>query len=126
MLSQKRVILLLGGGVIMIIASFYLAPVLRFGIFPDWSVIYDLPDLSAIFVYLLSFYIFDFYNPEERFYTVGYILRFLMALVAADLFVATLFYVFNVRPYATVIFFLNTLLIFSFCLGWRFLLYEEK
>jgi exopolysaccharide biosynthesis polyprenyl glycosylphosphotransferase len=121
----KKQFVLLGGDIILIIASFYLAPAIRFGAFLDLSVIFDWPDLSAIFIYLLSFYIFDFYNLEERFDTAAYVLRFLVALVAADLFVATLFYVFNIRPYATVILFLNTLLISSFCLGWRFL-YERR
>lgn len=125
MYLPKKQFILLGGDIILIIASFYLAPVLRFGVFLDLSVIFDWPDLSAIFIYLLSFYIFDFYNIEDRFDTAGYVLRFLVALVAADLFIATLFYVFNVRPYATVILLLNTLLLFSFCLGWRFL-YDRR
>ena len=121
----QRQLILLGGDVILIIASFYLAPVLRFGVFLDLSVIFDWPDLSAIMIYLMSFYIFDFYNIEERFDTAGYVLRFLMALVAADLFIATMFYVFNIRPYAMVILLLNTLFLFSFCLGWRFL-YDHR
>lgn len=121
----KRQFFLLGGDVLLIIASYYLAPVLRFGIFLDLSVIFDWPDLSAIMIYLMSFYIFDFYNVEERFDTAGYVFRFLMALVAADLFIATMFYVFNIRPYTVVILLLNTLFLFSFCLGWRFL-YDRR
>jgi len=117
----KEQLVLLGGDIVLIIASFYLAPVLRFGVFLDLSVIWGWPDLSAIFIYLLCFYVFNFYNIEERFDTAGYVLRFLLALAAADLFIATLFYVFSVRPYTTVILFLNTLLILSFCCGWRFL-----
>ncbi len=117
----KAQLILLGGDIILIIASFYLAPVLRFGVFLDPSSILGWPDLSAIFIYLLSFYIFDFYNLEERFDTAGYVLRFFVALVVADLFITTIFYGFNVRPYSAVIILLNTLFIFSFCLGWRFL-----
>ena len=108
----------------MIIASFYLSPVLRFGVCPDLAAFLEWPDLSAIFTYLLFFYIFDFYNLDERFSSVGYFFRFLLALIIADLFIASLFYVFNVRPYATVILLLNTLLILSLCLGWRFVFYR--
>jgi sugar transferase (PEP-CTERM system associated) len=117
----KKQFILLVGDIIWIIVSFYLVPVLRFGVFLDPSVILGWPDLTAIFIYLLSFYIFDFYNLEEPFNTAGYVLRFLVALVVADLFITTIFYTFNVRPYSTVLLLLNTLLIFSLCLGWRFL-----
>ncbi len=82
-LPQKQLILL-GGDILWIIAAFYLAPVLRFGVFLNLSAIFDWPDLSALLIYLLSFYIFDFYNLEERFDTAGYALRFLLALVAAS------------------------------------------
>ena len=117
----KKQFILLGGDIILIIASFYLAPVLRFGVFLELPVIFAWPDLSAILLYLVTFYIFDFYNLEERFDTAGYVFRFLAALVVADLFIAMLFYVFHIQPYAMVILLLNTLFIFSFCLGWRFL-----
>jgi len=115
---------ILGGDFILIIASFYLSPVLRFGVCPDLAVFLEWPDLSAIFTYLLFFYIFDFYNIEERFNSAGYFFRFLLALIIADLFIASLFYVFNIRPYATVILLLNTILILTLCLGWRFLFYR--
>ncbi len=122
-LPKKR-FALLGGDIILIIASFYLSPVLRFGVCPDLAAFLEWPDLSAIFTYLLFFYIFDFYNTEERFNTPGYFFRFLLALIIADLFIASLFYVFNVRPYATIILLINTLLILSFCLGWRSVFYR--
>ena len=115
---------LLGGDIILIIASFYLAPALRFRVFLDVSLIFDWPDLSAILIYLLTFYIFDFYSLEERFTSTAYALRFLVAIMVADLGIVIFFYVFNARPYPTTILILNTLLIFSFCLEWRRLYYR--
>lgn len=117
----KKKLVLFGGDIILIIASFYLASVLRFGVSLDLSVIFGWSDLSAIFIYLLIFYIFDLYNLDEKFASTGYVMNFFMALVVADLFIATLFYIFNARPYATNILLLNTLLIFFFCLEWRIL-----
>lgn len=108
----------------MIIASFYLSPLLRFGVGPDLSSVFEWPDLSAIFTYLLFFYIFDLYNVEDRFQSAGYFFRFLLALILGDLFITTLFYVFNVRPYATIILLLNTVLILFLCMGWRFIFYQ--
>lgn len=119
-LPHKQLILL-GGDIILVIVALYLSPALRFGIFQDLSVIFDWPGLSAICIYLLLFYIFDFYNIEEDLYTISYVLRFLVAVSVANIFVAALFYTFNIRPYATAILLLNALLIFSFCLEWRFL-----
>ena len=120
----KKQFVLLGGDILLIVLSIYLAPVLRFGVFPDWTALLDWPDVASIFIYLLGLYIFDFYNLEEKFRTAAYALRFLVAIVAADLFIATLFYAFNVRPYGSILFVFNTLLIFSFCLGWRLLHYQ--
>ncbi len=122
----KKNITLLGGDCILIIASFYLSPLLHFGVRPDLATFLDWPDLSAIFIYLLVFYIFDFYNPDERSNRLAYFFRFALALIIADLLIATLSYIFNVRPYATAILLLNTILILSLCLGWRFLMSHWK
>jgi FlaA1/EpsC-like NDP-sugar epimerase len=122
----EKQLVLLGGDIILIIASFYLSPLLRFGVCPDLAVFLEWPDLSAILTYLLFFYIFDLYNVDDRFQSAGYFFRVLLALIIADLFIASLFYVFNVRPYATFILLLNTLLILSLCLGWRFIFYRWR
>jgi len=114
-------LLLLGGDILLIVVSYYLAPVLQFGIFPDISLVFDWVDLAAIFIYLFTFYIFDFYNPDAKVKSVVFATQFLAAIIMADLFIATLFYVFNMRPYTTIILVLNTLLIFCFCLQWRIL-----
>lgn len=122
----KTQILLFVGDFILIVASFYLSPLLYFGVSPDLATFLDWPDLSAIFIYLIVFYVFDFYNLGEQSKRLAYFSRFALALIIADLLIATLFYVFNVRPYTTVILLLNTILILLLCLGWRFLVSQWK
>lgn len=122
----KNQFILLGGDIILIIVSFYLAPLLHFGVGPDLAVFFDWSDLSAVFIYLLVFYVFDFYNTYEQSDRLGFFFRFGLALFVADLLISTLFYIFNVRPYATVILLLNTVLILLLCLGWRFLISHWK
>ena len=122
-LPQKKIVML-GGDVCLIIASFYLTPVLRFGVYPALALLLDWPDISAILTYLLFFYIFDFYNLDDQFSSAGYFFRFCLALIVADFFIVSLFYIFNVRPYATVIFFLNSVSILLLCLSWRFVFYR--
>jgi exopolysaccharide biosynthesis polyprenyl glycosylphosphotransferase len=117
---------LLGSDFILIIASYYLSPLLLFGVGPDLATLLEWPDLSAIFTYLLIFYIFDFYNLDMRFNFVGYLFRFVLALIISDLIITFLFHLFNVRPYATVILLINTVLILSLCLGLRFLFLRWK
>ena len=122
----KTQLVLLGGDFIMIITSFYLAPLLHFRVSPDLATFLDWLDLSAIFIYLLVFYVFDFYNPDVRSNRLAYFSRFVLALIIADLLIATSFYIFNVRPYPTAILLLNMLLILLLCLGWRFLIFRLK
>lgn len=121
----RKQLLLLGGDIVLIIASFYLAPVLRFGVLLDVSLVFDWLDLSVVLIYLLAFYIFDFYSFEERFTSIAYALRFLVAIAVADFGITAFLYVFNSRPYPTMILILNTLLIFYFCLQWRRLYYRS-
>lgn len=121
---MPKKITLFGGDLFLLISSFYLAPVLRFSIFPSLALFLEWPDITAIFVYLFFFYIFDFYNLEEQFNSIGYFFRFCLALIVADFFIASLFYAFNVRPYAMVIFVLISIMILLLCLGWRFIFYR--
>lgn len=119
----KKQLLLLGGDALFIIASFYLAPVLRFGVLLDAFLIFAPPDVSAILTYLLIFYIFDFYKLDEA-PDMGYALRFVVALAVANVFIAAASYLFRVPLYSIAIFLLNSLLILCFCLGWRLIFHR--
>jgi len=120
----KKHLALLVGDITLIIGSFYLSPVLRFGVCPLPTAFLEWTDLSAILIYLLLFYIFDFYNLNERFNTPSYFFRFLLTVAFADIIIASLFYIFNVRPYATLMLMINTILILLLCLGWRMLFFQ--
>jgi len=114
----KKLILLVGDAV-LIIAAFYFAPVLRFGNLLDFSSVFETVDIASIFSYLLTFYLFELYTLEERFSSGAYIIRFSVALVIANIFIAVIFFLFHVTLYSLGIFFIISALIFFFCMGWR-------
>ena len=125
----KKQLMLLCGDVILIIASLYLAPVIRFGIFLDPSYVYEASDIITIFIYLVILYVFDFYNLEEP-KDSRYILRFLLASAISTLLISAIFYIFHVRP-GSVVLFICSMLIFLSLSGWRYLFdglfkYSEK
>jgi len=113
------------GDIILIVVAIYISPMVRFGVLPDLVLVFNWPDLLAIFVYLMIFYIFDFYNLQEC-YKFGYFARFIFALIIADLVIVTLFYIFNIRPYGAIILFISTVLILSLCLCWRALFFRWR
>lgn len=113
-------LVLLAGDIILICVAFYLAPVLRFGVILDPRIVFGPSDIAAVFVYLLLVYIFDFYNLEERPGKLSFILRFFLSLVIANLIIASLFYLFHLRPYSTTILIISGLLALTFLVLWRF------
>ncbi|MGO9139581.1 MAG: TIGR03013 family XrtA/PEP-CTERM system glycosyltransferase [Syntrophales bacterium] len=118
-LNLKKQILILGGDIILIIASLYLAPVIRFVIVLDPTYVFEPVDVVAVFIYLLSFYVFDFYNLEDI-RSSRYILRFLIATAIASASISSIYYIFHVRP-GSLILFISSLLICLSLLGWRYL-----
>ncbi len=128
-LNLKKKILVLAGDIILIIVSLYLAPVIRFGIFLDPVYVFEPADVIAVLIYLLSFYVFDFYNLEEL-RSSRYKLRFLIATAIASALISSLYYIFHVRP-GSLILFISSMLICLFLLSWRYLFalffkYSEK
>jgi exopolysaccharide biosynthesis polyprenyl glycosylphosphotransferase len=126
----KKQLTILGGDFILIVASFYLAPFLLFGILLDSSLIFTPNDMAAILICLLIFYIFDFYNLDEPLNMV-YAMRFATALIIANILIGATSYLTRVPLYSGTIFLFNSLLILSFCLGWRlvfqrFLKYQRR
>ncbi len=115
-------LILFGGDILLIVASFYFAPVLRFGLFLDPRGVFEPTDGVAILSVLLCYYIFDFYNTKEKPFSVGYFLRFATTIIVAVLFVVVVYYIFSIRPYAAEIMLLIALLIFVLGMGWRILL----
>jgi exopolysaccharide biosynthesis polyprenyl glycosylphosphotransferase len=114
----KKQLTILGGDFILIIASFYLGPVMYFGVMLDIDVIFTPYDVASLLTYLLVFYIFDFYNLDELLNT-GYVLRFAAALIVANIFIGATSYLIRVPLFSGTIFLFNSLLILCFCLIWR-------
>jgi len=110
---------LLAGDTALIILSLYLAPVLRFGVLLDPSMVFGVSDLAAIFVYLLIFYIFDFYNLTEKPEKPSFILQFSLAILIANLIIASLFYLFDLRPYSVVILIISGFGVLGLLILWR-------
>jgi exopolysaccharide biosynthesis polyprenyl glycosylphosphotransferase len=115
----KKQLMLLCGDVILILASLYLAPVIRFGIFMDPSFVYEATDIITIAVYLLIFYVFDFYNLEEP-KDFRYILRFFLSITIATVLISAIFYIFHVRP-GSVVLIVSSILIFLSLIVWRYI-----
>lgn len=114
-------LVLLAGDIALISVSFYLAPILRFGILLDPSIVFGASDVTAIFIYLLILYIFDFYNLNEKPQKANFILQFLIAILIANFIGASLFYLFHLRPYSTDILAISGLLSLILLVIWRFL-----
>ena len=115
----KKQTALLIGDIFLILAAVYLAPVIRFGIFLDPFFVYETSDIITVVVYLLSFYVFDFYNLEEP-KDFRYILRFFLAITIATVLISAIFYIFHVRP-GSVVLIVSSILIFLSLIGWRYM-----
>ncbi len=115
----KKQMALLGGDIILILASIYFAPVIRFGIFLDPSLVYEASDIVTICAYLLTFYVFDFYNLEEP-KDSRYVLRFLLATTISSVLISAIFFIFHVRPGSWVLLISSVLIFFSLT-GWRYI-----
>jgi len=110
---------ILGGDVIFIAASFYFAPVIRFGVFVNPSAVFGFSDVLAVFVYLLGLYIFNFYNLEETSNPVPYFFRLAVVILAVNLINSSIFYIFHLRPYSSGIIAISGLMAFLLLLVWR-------
>ena len=115
----KKQTILLGGDIIMIIASFYFAPVIRFGVWLEPVVVFGFSDALAMVVYLAALYVFNFYNFEEHVYGMSYALRFPFVILGVNLLNSSLFYIFHLRPYNSGIIAISGTVAMVLLLGWR-------
>ncbi|MDD5169341.1 MAG: hypothetical protein PHN75_11030, partial [Syntrophales bacterium] len=118
-IPHKEVLVLIGD-IVLILASFYLAPLIRFEIFIDPSEIFGFLDIVALLVYLLTLYIFDFYNLEERTGKTAFILRFSLCIIIVNLINSSVFYVSHLRPSSSSILAISGSFAFVFLITWRF------
>jgi len=117
----KKKLLLFIGDVVIIAASIYIAPILRYGEISDPLSIFALSNLVPTLVYVFTFFLFDMYNiqfPIDRF---NFALKFTLAIFAINIINASLFYLLHLRLYSSWILFISGLLTVIFLLLWRFL-----
>lgn len=108
------------GDIVLITLSIYLAPVLRFGVIIDPSLVFGASDTVAVIIYLFSNYIFDFYNLSIKPLKPGFILQFLLAVLIANFVIASFFYLFHLRPYSTILLVISGSSVIVLSILWRF------
>jgi len=117
----KKKLTLLFGDVLLIIASFYLSALIRWGVFVGIASSFRGALILSFFVYILTFYLSDLYNTENKLRSESYLIRFTTAVIIASSLIAAIFYVLPSWKYGRGIFLLNGSIIFIFSLSWRFL-----
>jgi sugar transferase (PEP-CTERM system associated) len=117
-IPKKKIVLLIGD-IVIIAASIYIAPLLRYGTISDpWS-IFTLSNLVPTFVYVFIFYLYDLYNMQRSIDKIDFALKFALAIFAINIINASLFYLLHLRPYSSWILFNSSLLTLIFLLLWR-------
>lgn len=117
-LPKEQIILFLGD-IIIIIASFYFAPVIRFGFWLDLGAVFGISDVVVILVYLTALYIFNFYNLEEAVDNASYVMRLTFVVLTINLVNSSLFYIFHLRSYSSGIIAISGTIALILLLGWR-------
>lgn len=116
---RREKLVIFTGDVVFITVSFLIVPYLRFGVLPNPATLLTTFDTFTIAIFLLMFYIFDLYNPDDIKVKARLFLRLLVSISLSFLFISTLFFVLNIRPFGSITIILNALCIFFLCLGWR-------
>lgn len=115
---SKRKLLLFFGDIIIIFAAINLASYIR--ISSLFSFKKFLISFLIIVIYILSFYIFDFYNTKSKFTTIRFLLQFIGGLTLASLLI-TLFFLIFPFFFGRGIFFISFILIAFLTFTWRIL-----
>jgi sugar transferase (PEP-CTERM system associated) len=116
--------IMLCGDILIIAASIYFAPFVRYKEFPELLSFFGLAELAAILVYVSVLYIFDFYNVEEEMGSFGMALKFSIVIMIINIMNASLFYLFHLRPYSSVVLFISGFLTLILLYFWRFILID--
>jgi sugar transferase (PEP-CTERM system associated) len=120
----RRKLIMLYGDILIIASSFYFAPFVRYKELPDLLSFFGFAELAAIFVYVSVLYIFDFYNIEEKMGSFGMALKFFIVILMVNIIIASLFYLFHLRPYSSVVLFISGFLTLILLFIWRFVLID--
>ncbi|MDY6863054.1 MAG: sugar transferase [Thermodesulfobacteriota bacterium] len=116
--KSKKTILFIGD-LILILLAVYLAVFLRSGTSVNILVKYTGATTFSTSVYLLGFYIFDFYKLDLKFKSIFYSVTFAVGIVAATSTISMVFYSFPSWKFGRGIFLINMVFISLFTYSWR-------
>lgn len=117
----KRKFLLLAGDIFLIFIACSIAPAVRFGVFIFEPLDLWLEILIVLFINILCFYIADFYNADQGFINIRFILKHLITVFTAFLITLSVFFLFPRLQTSRGILIINFILIGIFIFLWRFL-----
>ena len=115
----RKKLFILYGDMMIIAASFYLAPFVRFKVFPDPLHFFGLAEVVAMFVYISVLYVLGFYNIEQRITNFISATQLLLAIVLINIFNSSLFYLLHLRPYGLWVLLSSSFFILIFLMIWR-------
>ncbi len=122
----KKKLIMLFGDMIIITASFYLAPFIRYGVFPAPLDFWGISELVATLVYVFVLYVFEFYDVEQRISNFGIGLKFFVVILIINAINSSLFYVLHLRPYSSWILFISSSLTLLLLFLWRLFLIDAN
>jgi len=114
----KRKFLLITGDILFILFSSYIAGYVRFGELTNVVIRYPIATGITILIYVLCFYIFEFYNIEKPFKFRYDIFKMALAVCIAGLFAISLFYAFS-RQYGRGLFLLQLISVWFLVSIWH-------
>lgn len=117
----KRKFLLLTGDILLIIFSCIISPSIRFNvlIFEPFEFVREISII--LFIYILCFYIADFYNVDAGFINIRFIFKYLITILIAFCLTLVVLFLFSRLGFGRGIFIISAALISVFVFLWRFL-----
>lgn len=118
---RRKKLVLAGGDLLLIIASFYLSYAIRHGAYINVVFSYTEALVFSVIVFISLFYIVDIYNLERKLYRIGYLTRLVIAIIIANSIIAIVIYFFDPLRYSRTVIVLNYPIIFLLLLFWRYI-----
>ena len=118
-----RKLILFCGDVFLLAMSFQLAWLVRLGYRASFLPSYF--EMTALVMYLMAFYLFDFYNTQKkRTDTMALFLQMGIVVGLVNIPLMSVFYLFNIRPYGAMLLFLSACFVWLLAYGWRMLFHN--
>jgi len=118
--DKLRPLLIGSGDLVLVLASFWLAHLIRFGEVKDFGAKFP-PSFLAMLpvVYLSAFYFFDLYTPTRRYFSWPFLAKMSFAIAGGALGAFLAKYVFFLFPIGRGLLFLASCILFVLAAVWR-------